>query len=251
MPAVESFIASKATKGGKNLMLTGGAGALAGILGILKPGVVVGAGEVGVRTRFSKVEKTGWLACKLNREGQLYGIIPENKGLRPTLSHNTKKVSIKDQTNEYLFNVDNVSGKQLEVHASFIWGVTPEKAHRSLVKIEEEGDQFAESVVRFCTSALFQVIQDHPNPRHLKSEEAYPEVVALCKDDLDNYGAELRKVVLGPRAASQGQLFKDGLAQLSDNGSLDPMTIAAAASIVLGMNQPAENGNGTSSFRAA
>jgi SPFH domain / Band 7 family len=223
--------AAAANKAVKVLGATaGGGGVLAAAGAAIKPMVVIGENEMGVRTRFGKAKRSGWLAGKLDRVDRPYGTV--GKGPHFSLTHSIKKVGVQDREAPLGTIIFKRGAEQLQTEASITWAVRSddESLRRALFNIDNL-EELKFKVVSICAGGLSRVLSSIEEA-DLKNDDAIADATDdYCWHKLDTYGAYLLDVQIGEPTFTIGQKLVEA------SGFNHPMIAAAIPGLA--------NGNGT------
>lgn len=224
------LLATKAMKN-KGMTAVAGGGALAGIFSALMPGVIIQEGQVGIKTRFGRAYRKGWLSRLFNKEGTPYGTLEAGFHLVPSTA--IKKLSIKDETTDLKPITIDSHEKRLHIaEASLLWSVLPsgENATKAYCKLKE-GEDFHKAIKGIGTAAVREALDGSPENSIKNSEIVDSTVKSLCCDALQDYGVAIKRVNLEEAARAPVQVLVDK----DNNGSLEPLAETAALASAAGV----------------
>jgi len=172
----------------------------------------VSEGERGVRTNMGRATRT-----KGRREGQLYGIVKPGYHLVMPFTHAIRTVSVQNMPKDLEnMQVNCNEGRQFLVAASITWAVRSDgdNPFRALFNVETKG-ALAENVGNICTAGLRTVIDGTTEEAMKNDREIASNVKDICRDDLLEYGSELRKVNITTVTRTFGQMIVEANVQPS------------------------------------
>lgn len=182
----------------KSLIPAGGAAAVAaagmnknkkGRSGKLLPIVNIPHGYMGIRMRFDRPQKRGWLAQKLGREGDFHGLCQDGWRFAPT--HSVEIFSVQEKQNNLEGIISDKRGDQHHVKTSVWWtiGQDYESVYNALFR--NENGELIDSVAGFCAAGLRQVFLAH-NREDLEDKDTFNNLMhEACSEDLDDYGVKI------------------------------------------------------------
>lgn len=196
-------ILGSGTGGGKNAVAMASS-SLFVVGSAFKAFAKVSEGERGVRTNMGRATRT-----KGRREGQLYGIVKPGYHLVVPFTHAIKTISVQDRPE----NLDTIQincdeGRQMLVVSSIIWAVRSDgdNPFRALFNVESP-KALTENVSNICTAGLMTVI-DGTDEKSMKSYgEVAENVKDVCREDLLEYGSELRRINIKTVTRTFGQMI--------------------------------------------
>ncbi|MBA3758555.1 hypothetical protein H0X10_02910 [Candidatus Saccharibacteria bacterium] len=184
-----------------------GASALA-ITSAFKAVTTIKTGEMGVRTRFGKVQ---FYRSELDELGQIIEPAPKivGPGVRFTFpaTHSINKISVQDRSND-LGELLVDRSQQYLVRSSVTWRVSPEgdNPYRALYLT----DSLTESVTNLCLNGLRGTMMDLNENDMYDTDAIFNGVRDRCSEPLLEHGAELRRLNIHTIARSIGQMLSHG-----------------------------------------
>ncbi len=184
-----------------------GASALA-VTSAFKAITTIKTGEMGVRTRFGKVQFT---KGKVDTGGILHEPRPKivGPGIQFTFpaTHSINKVSIQDRSND-LGDLLIDRSQQYIVKSSITWRVSPENdnPYRALYLT----DSLTESVTNLCLNGLRNTMMSINEEQMYDTQTIFDNVREQCAEPLLEHGAELRRLNIHTLARSIGQMLSNG-----------------------------------------
>lgn len=199
----EAAIAKSATKG---MAVTAGTGALAAVGSALKPVVIVGENEVGVRTRFGKGRKSGWLADKLGRTGTAYGMV--GAGPHFSITHSIKKVGLQNRPEDLGLVLFRKDGEQFQADTSISWAVEEDeesllKALFNIANLDVLGQE-----VRNISRPAVSFILSKGEVEWFDQDALLEKANERCGEQLDHYGVSLQGLYVEQPIETLGQMIR-------------------------------------------
>lgn len=184
-----------------------GASALA-VTSAFKAITTIKTGEMGVRTRFGKVQFT---KARTDNDGVYHPPRPKQvgPGIRFTFpaTHSINKVSVQDRSND-LGDLLIDRSQQYIVKSSITWRVSSEddNPYRALYLT----DSLTESVTNLCLNGLRSTMMSIEEEHMYDTDTIFAHVRERCADPLLEHGAELKRLNIHTLARSIGQMLSGG-----------------------------------------
>lgn len=199
----EAAITKSATKG---MAVTAGTGAFAAVGSALKPMVIVGENEIGVRTRFGKGRKSGWLADRLGRTGAAYGTV--GKGPRFSITHSIKKVGLQNRPEDLGLVLFRRDGEQFQADTSISWAVKGDeesllKALFNIANLDVLGQE-----VRNISRPAISFILSKGDVEWFDQDALIEATHKRCGEQLDHYGVSLQRLYVEQPIETLGQMIR-------------------------------------------
>lgn len=230
----------------KNLVPVGGAAALAaaGIgankkdrSGKLLPIATIEHGYMGMRMRFGRPKKEGWLARTLGREGDFYGIVGD--GIRFTPTHSIQKFSVQEKHNDLEGIITDITGEQRQIKTSVWWTIKQDQESIYKALFSNENGELIDSVINFCATGLRHVIEDNDIDKYRNDAGFDGLMKEACDRDLGNYGLKLVRARLVIADRTLGQMMLESARVSAKHNAIQLGIVATAAS-----DPAAATGNG-------
>lgn len=192
---------------------------------------VVHKGEMGVKTyRGDVIERRGRTEEEIAEIGRYVTLGP---GIYPVLPLLQKvvKINVQDRLAKAdPFDLESSDGQLFQVTPQFIWRVRADgdNPHDALFKVKNEKDnkdvakdhEIQQIVVGLCVDGLHRVLRGMTalDLKNVDSREVGEETKNECREDLLEYGTELRRLILPPVTPKDSEVLKQGLERIGITG---------------------------------
>jgi regulator of protease activity HflC (stomatin/prohibitin superfamily) len=219
-----------------------GGGAARGVFGAVSGGLVaagalvkafekVSEGEVGVRMRFGRA-----ILCKNTESDPRHRTVGPGIHAVVPFTHGIRKISIQDRTNDLeSIMVDSAEDQQLVVNSYIIWAVRADGDNPYKALFNVEPGELTQTVTNLCTSGLFRVMDGKSRNRMREYDQISGDVHDECRDDLQNYGVQLKRLNLKTVTLSPHEKLGERIVQA---GSLYNMPAVLGAVAASSMSEP-------------
>lgn len=155
-------------------------------------------GEMGLRTRWDVPRQ---------KNGKYRVVNPGPRIMLP-FSDSIKTISVLDRSNDLEdITVDRACG-QIVVKSSVTWGVIPDPEGESLYRALYVAENLKEGVTNICWNGLNTVLNGISDEEFKRKGSIYGNLQDECRDKLDGYGVDLRRLDLGTNALTPAQVIR-------------------------------------------
>lgn len=221
------------------ILAAGGAVALLGTA--TKAIEVVHQGETGIKMqRGQPIERKKISEDEIDKIGRYVTLGP---GIYPVvpLLQKVVKINVKDRTDRVqAFNIESKDGQLFNVNPIFTWAILPngDNPYKALFEVNNEKDnkdnekilELKQTVLGISIGGLGKVLSGRTSSDLIEIDrrEVNAATIEECRNELLEYGAALKRVVLEPITRTGAEVLKQGI----ERGGISSLGAVAVAAVV-------------------